>query len=84
MLEADELKVDKSLVVNVAESQRDRLIMKSTIDLAHSLGMEVVAEGVERADQLRPLLELDVDRVQGFHVGRPMTAERLTPRLVRS
>jgi EAL domain-containing protein (putative c-di-GMP-specific phosphodiesterase class I) len=83
-LRFEEIKIDRSFVDQVAEAGPGRQIVRFATELAHSLGMEVVAEGVERADQLRPLLELDVDRVQGFHVGRPMTAERLTPRLVRS
>lgn len=47
MLNADELKIDRSLILDVLDSARDRLIIKSTVDLAHGLGMTVVAEGVE-------------------------------------
>jgi diguanylate cyclase len=72
MLEADELKVDKSLVAEVADSERDRLILKSTIDLAHGLGMEVVAEGVETPEVRRRLVELGCDTVQGYLIARPM------------
>lgn len=73
LLNADELKVDKSLVVGVAESQRDRLIMKSTIDLAHGLGMSVVAEGVEDGDLAACLSLLGCDVIQGYWLSRPLT-----------
>lgn len=70
-LAADELKIDRSLVVACPRSARDRLILKSTIDLAHGLGMSVVAEGVE--DELvRVLLaSMGCDQVQGYRFSRP-------------
>ncbi|MBP7817239.1 MAG: EAL domain-containing protein [Phenylobacterium sp.] len=77
MLEADELKIDKSLVVAVAESQRDRLILKSTIDLAHSLGMSVVAEGVETHEVQAALALLGCDAVQGYLISRPVPLDDL-------
>jgi EAL domain-containing protein (putative c-di-GMP-specific phosphodiesterase class I) len=73
LLNADELKVDKSLVVGVAESRRDRLIMKSTIDLAHGLGMSVVAEGVEDSTLAACLSLLGCDVIQGYWLSRPLT-----------
>jgi len=73
LLNADELKVDKSLVVGVAESQRDRLIMKSTIDLAHGLGMSVVAEGVEDSTLATCLSLLGCDVIQGYWLSKPLT-----------
>jgi len=77
LLNADELKVDKSLVVGVAESQRDRLIMKSTIDLAHGLGMSVVAEGVEDSTLAACLSLLGCDVIQGYWLSRPLTLRDL-------
>jgi EAL domain-containing protein (putative c-di-GMP-specific phosphodiesterase class I)/GGDEF domain-containing protein len=75
---ADELKLDKSLIRDVLHSARDRLILKSTIDLAHGLGMSVVAEGVED-DAARAVLEaLGADYQQGFLVSRPVALEALT------
>lgn len=68
MLEADELKLDRSLVGAVHESERDRLILKSTIDLAHSLGMKVVAEGVEDEAVQGALGRLGCDIIQGYLV----------------
>ena len=49
----------------------DREIVKSIVTIAHTLGKETIAEGVETADVLHTLRDLDVDYVQGFHVGRP-------------
>ncbi len=73
MLHADELKIDKSLVDEVAVSERDRAILKSTIDLAHTLGMKVVAEGVETEDVRAALHGLGADMIQGYLISRPLT-----------
>ena len=78
MLDADELKIDKSLVAAAAESQRDRLILKSTIDLAHSLGMSVVAEGVETPEVQAALTLLGCDVIQGYLISRPVPLADLT------
>ncbi len=55
------------------------MIVASIVTLAHGLGMDVVAEGVETPAQLRSLLALDCDRAQGFMFARPMPAEALRP-----
>ena len=52
----------------------DAKIVRSTIDLAHNLGLTVVAEGVESATVWDMLRDLDCDQAQGFHMGRPMAA----------
>jgi EAL domain-containing protein (putative c-di-GMP-specific phosphodiesterase class I)/CHASE2 domain-containing sensor protein/GGDEF domain-containing protein len=72
MIDANELKVDKSLVVSVAESRRDRMILKSTIDLAHSLGMVVVAEGVETEEVRAVIAALGCDMIQGYLISKPL------------
>ena len=69
---ADELKLDRSLVGNLTTSARDRLILKSAIDLAHSLDMSVVAEGVEDADALAIVTSMGCDCVQSFLISRPL------------
>ena len=69
-IEADELKLDKSLIRNL--TKRDTLILKSTIDLAHGLGMSVVAEGVEDEATLAVLSALGCDKVQGYLIARPV------------
>ncbi|RZJ00021.1 MAG: EAL domain-containing protein [Brevundimonas sp.] len=71
-LRADELKIDKSLVVDVLESQRDRLIMKSTVDLAHGLDMTVVAEGVESEALAACLRLLGCDVIQGYWLAKAL------------
>ncbi|MEW6539134.1 MAG: EAL domain-containing protein [Pseudomonadota bacterium] len=77
MLNADELKIDRSLILDVVESARDRLIIKSTVDLAHGLGMTVVSEGVETAEVFDTLAALGCDTIQGYWVSRPLPFDDL-------
>jgi EAL domain-containing protein (putative c-di-GMP-specific phosphodiesterase class I)/GGDEF domain-containing protein len=74
---ADELKIDKSFVMQMAEGGRDALLVKSTVDLAHSLGLKLVAEGVENAETLAVLTAMGCDVAQGYHVARPMPLRAL-------
>lgn len=76
-LPARELKIDKLFVTQLTSSHRDPLIVRSTIDLAHALGMEVVAEGVEGAGALALLAVMGCDMVQGYLVGRPVPLDAL-------
>jgi len=69
---ADELKLDKSLIGDIRSTERDRLILRSTIDLAHSLGMQVVAEGVEDDATHAVLVALGCDTVQGYLISKPI------------
>ena len=78
---ANEIKIDQSFVKNMTDNRSDRLMVQSTIGLAHSLGRRVVAEGVEHRDTLDLLIEMDCDIAQGFAVGRPMSIDSLTKRL---
>ncbi|HYI35782.1 MAG TPA: bifunctional diguanylate cyclase/phosphodiesterase [Thermoleophilaceae bacterium] len=71
-LPVHELKIDRSFVQHLSTDDGDAQIVYSTIDLAHSLGLRVVAEGVEDADSLELLQAHHCDRVQGFHLGRPV------------
>jgi diguanylate cyclase (GGDEF)-like protein/PAS domain S-box-containing protein len=70
----DRIKMDRRFVAGVAASERDRALCRAIIALAHGLGMTVVAEGVETADQLRWLREAGCDCAQGFGIAPPMTA----------
>ena len=79
---AGEIKIDRSFVQSVLSSSSDLLMVNSTIQLAHSLGHTVVAEGVESADILLRLAELGCDIAQGYHIGRPMTFQDLARRLL--
>jgi EAL domain-containing protein (putative c-di-GMP-specific phosphodiesterase class I)/GGDEF domain-containing protein len=74
---AQELKIDKAFVVNLAAGQREALLVKSTVDLAHALGLKVVAEGVETAEGLALLQSMGCDMAQGYHIAKPMTLAAL-------
>jgi EAL domain-containing protein (putative c-di-GMP-specific phosphodiesterase class I)/CHASE2 domain-containing sensor protein len=78
---ANEIKIDQSFVKGIVDNRSDRLMVQSTIGLAHSLGRKVVAEGVEHKDVLDLLVEMNCDIAQGFAVGRPMSLETLTKRI---
>ena len=71
-LPATELKIDKAFVIDIADSTRNSLLIRSTIDLGHSLGMQVTAEGVETATALSLLALMGCDAAQGYFIGRPM------------
>jgi diguanylate cyclase (GGDEF)-like protein len=70
-----ELKIDRSFVRDLAREARDQTIVRSTIELGHSLGLVVVAEGVEEAAALELLADLGCDLAQGYLMSRPMPAE---------
>jgi EAL domain-containing protein (putative c-di-GMP-specific phosphodiesterase class I) len=76
-LPARELKIDKMFVTQLTSSNRDPLIVRSTIDLAHALEMEVTAEGVETQAALALLSVMGCDMVQGFLISRPIALEAL-------
>jgi EAL domain-containing protein (putative c-di-GMP-specific phosphodiesterase class I) len=78
---AAEIKIDQSFVMGLIDSRSDRLMVESTIALAHSLGRRVVAEGVQQRDILDLLTTMDCDVAQGFIVGRPMNLESLLKRI---
>jgi len=71
----DVLKIDRSFVINMADGTDDAVIVRSTIDLGHNLGLEVVAEGVESEEALTRLTELGCDTLQGYFLGRPQPTE---------
>ena len=77
-LEIDELKIDKSFVGGIHQDSHDMIIVRSTIDLALSLDLRVVAEGIEDAATARALRQLGNVIGQGHHLGYPVEAEELT------
>jgi EAL domain-containing protein (putative c-di-GMP-specific phosphodiesterase class I)/GGDEF domain-containing protein len=74
---AKELKIDRMFVQTLAHGSSDALLVKSTIDLAHSLGMTITAEGVETAESLAILQAMGADTAQGYYVARPMPLDGL-------
>jgi diguanylate cyclase (GGDEF)-like protein len=76
-LPVDVIKIDKSFVMDMAIDSSDAAIVRSTIDLAHNLGLRVVAEGVESHQAWTRLTELGCDLAQGFYVSRPLPASDL-------
>ncbi len=68
----DKLKIDRSFVATMLSDDASAVIVKATIGLGKSLGMSIVAEGVETAEQLAQLREWGCDQLQGYHIGRPM------------
>lgn len=73
-----ELKIDQSFVFGMVKNENDAIIVRSTIDLAHNLGLKVVAEGVEDQETLLLLASFGCDIGQGYFFARPMPAENFT------
>ncbi|WP_165374782.1 EAL domain-containing protein [Sphingomonas montana] len=79
---ATEIKIDRSFIDAIDHSRSDAVMVRSTIQMAHSLGQTVVAEGVERAETLRALRVMRCDMVQGYLTGRPMKFAALSRMLL--
>jgi diguanylate cyclase (GGDEF)-like protein/PAS domain S-box-containing protein len=73
----DEIKIDKSFVTTMRDNEADAAIVRTVIDLAHNLGKQVCAEGVEDEATWRMLRDLGCDLAQGFWIARPMPADEL-------
>jgi diguanylate cyclase (GGDEF)-like protein len=82
-LPLDEVKIDRSFVLGMAEDDDDAAIVRSTIDLARHLRLDVVAEGVETEEVADDLRELRCDIAQGYHFSRPLPADALRDWLAR-
>jgi EAL domain-containing protein (putative c-di-GMP-specific phosphodiesterase class I) len=76
-LAVDEVKIDRAFVRDIATDETDRIIVRSTVELAHSLGLRVVAEGVENQITAALLAELGCDQAQGFHMSPPLRADEV-------
>lgn len=72
-LPVETLKIDYSFVVDMLDDEQDEIIVRSTINLAHNLGLKVVAEGVESKAVLEKLYGMGCDQAQGYFIGSPMT-----------
>jgi diguanylate cyclase (GGDEF)-like protein len=77
-LPVDELKIDKSFIMNMMIHKEDTMIVRSIIDLGHNLGLKVVAEGVESQEIEDVLTKLGCDEAQGYYFSRPVSAADLT------
>lgn len=78
------IKVDKSFVIDMVQNRNDNIIVRSAIDLAHNLGLTVVAEGVETEEVLERLKSLGCDTAQGYHMGHPVSSDGLNKWLEES
>jgi len=76
-LPIDELKLDRSFVSAVCVDDRSRLIVASTVDMAHALALHVVAEGVEESEVAQEMATLGVDQMQGYYFSAPMPGDRV-------
>ena len=73
-----ELKIDQSFIKEMVDNKDDQAVVHSTIELAHNLGLSVVAEGVESKAVLDLLIKLGCDTVQGFLISKPLTVEQFS------
>ena len=80
----DELKIDRSFITNLSADSNDDVIVRSIIDLAHNLGLAVVAEGVEDGAAMDLLVTYGCDSLQGYFLGRPCPVEDLSTWLTES
>lgn len=76
-LPVDEIKIDRSFVKGMLDDDNDRVIVRSTIDLAHNIGLQVVAEGIETEEAYQQLLQLGCDAGQGFYMSKPLPVDQL-------
>ena len=77
-LPMDELKIDRSFVMDMLENENDEVIVKATIELAHAMGLRVVAEGVEDQAALDQLVKMGCDIAQGYFIAKPMPANEMS------
>lgn len=71
-IDMDTLKLDRNIISQIGESEKNRIIVQYIIDIAHNIGMKCVAEGVETKDQQRLLKDMRCDYIQGYVLGRPI------------
>ena len=74
-LPISKLKIDKSFIIDMMENDSDAMIVRSTIDLARNLGMDVIAEGIETNETLELLSILSCRLVQGYYICKPISGE---------
>ena len=82
-LPVNEMKIDKSFVTSMGSDENDDVIVRSTVDLGHNLGLRVVAEGVEDVRSWRRLIDLGCDSAQGYFLSRPIPADEVEALVAR-
>ncbi|EHJ00694.1 diguanylate cyclase/phosphodiesterase with PAS/PAC sensor(s) [Clostridium sp. DL-VIII] len=73
-LPIDKIKIDRSLITNLEKSYKNTMIIKSIVEMGHSLNIKIIAEGIETEKQFEILKELECDYIQGYLIGKPMGA----------
>ena len=73
-----ELKIDKSFVMDIMNSENDAMIVKATINLAHNLGLQVTAAGVESKEIMAKLKDYGCDMAQGYYLNKPLSVTDFT------
>ena len=76
-LPVQELKIDRSFITEINRDPRSRMIVASTVQMAHALGLRTVAEGIEDAATAADLIAMGVDVLQGYHLSRPLPPEQV-------
>lgn len=79
----NEMKIDKSLVIDTPRSREATIMVSALVDLGHKLDLKVCAEGIESRETLDFLGSIGVDYVQGFHISRPLPAKEIPDVLQR-
>ena len=77
-LKVDELKIDRSFVMGMFEHKNDEVIVRTVINMAHSMGLRVVGEGIEDRQSWDALAAMGCDRIQGYFISRPQPVEQMT------
>lgn len=81
-LPATEIKLDRSLIMDILNSESDRVIVQTSIDMAHNLGYDLVAEGVETQEMQDLLTSMKCDKMQGYHLSKPLAVHDMKRWLV--
>ncbi len=81
-LPVDELKIDKSFIMEINEDANDKKIVSSTINLGHNLGLKVVAEGIETQKVMQLITDMGCDKLQGYFISKPINANAFKQLLI--
>jgi diguanylate cyclase (GGDEF)-like protein len=76
-LPVEEIKIDKSLIIDINKLHDNKVIVKTAVDMGHGLGFQVVAEGVEDFETLKVLKEIGCDYIQGYYLAKPLPLQEL-------